>query len=149
MEAHSTEDAQEKRRIAWHRTKIDRQLLADLNQRSDFWGALQTLGYLATLVATGALAWWSTLHGPWYGIVAAFFLHGTCYAFIINGFHELVHSSVFRTQSLNVFFLYVLSFLGWYNPVHFWASHTEHHKYTLHPPDDGEVVLPVYLTLRG
>jgi len=60
-----------------------------------------------------------------------------------------VHSSVFRTQRLNVFFLYVLSFLGWYNPVHFWASHTEHHKYTLHPPDDGEVVLPVYLTLKG
>jgi len=33
--------------------------------------------------------------------------------------------------------------------VHFWASHTEHHKYTLHPPEDGEVVLPVCLTLKG
>ena len=31
----------------------------------------------------------------------------------------------------------------------FWASHTEHHKYTLHPPDDLEVVLPVKLTLKG
>ena len=149
MEADTLTEVQEKQRIAWHRTKIDRQLLADLNQRSDFWGALQTLGYLATLVATGGLAWWSTVHAPWYGSLAAFFLHGTCYAFIINGFHELVHSSVFRTQRLNVFFLYVLSFLGWYNPVHFWASHTEHHKYTLHPPEDGEVVLPVYLTLKG
>ena len=149
MEADSLTGVQEKQRIAWHRTKIDRQLLADLNQRSDFWGALQTLGYLATLVATGALAWWSTVNAPWYGSLAAFFLHGTCYAFIINGFHELVHSSVFRTQRLNVFFLYVLSFLGWYNPVHFWASHTEHHKYTLHPPEDGEVVLPVYLTMKG
>ena len=24
----------------------------------------------------------------------------------------------------------------------FWASHQEHHKYTLHPPEDMEVVLP-------
>ena len=55
MEADSDRGS-EKQRITWHRTKIDRQLLADLNQRSDFWGALQTLGYLATLVATGGLA---------------------------------------------------------------------------------------------
>ncbi len=140
---------QDKRRISWYRTKVDRKVLAELNKRSDILGATQSIGYLATLVATGTLAWWTTLHTSWYWSLAAFFLHGTCYAFIINGFHELVHSSVFRTQQLNVFFLYLLSFLGWYNPIHFWASHTEHHKYTLHPPDDGEVVLPVYLTLKG
>lgn len=137
------------RRINWYRPKLDRELLAELNARSDFLGALQTLGFLGILAATGAFAWWTTLNLAWYWCLPAFFLHGTCYAFIINGFHELVHSSVFRTQSLNVFFLYLLSFLGWYNPVHFWASHTEHHKYTLHPPEDGEVVLPVYLTLKG
>jgi fatty acid desaturase len=141
--------ALEKRRISWYRTKIDRQLLAELNRRSDMLGLLQTVGFLGTLAATGALTWWVTLTQPWYVWIAAFFLHGTCYAFIINGFHELVHKTVFRTQWLNSFFLYVLSFLGWYNPVHFWASHTEHHKYTLHPPEDGEVVLPVYLTLKG
>ena len=144
-----TENVKEKRRIAWHRTKIDRELLAQLNKRSDFFGAVQTLGYLGTLMATGALAWWATLNQPWYGWIPAFFLHGMCYAFIINGFLELVHSSVFRTQKLNVFFLYLLSFLGWYNPVHFWASHAEHHKYTLHPPEDGEVVFPVRLTLKA
>jgi|TARA_B100000809_G_scaffold210046_1_gene213204 fatty acid desaturase len=142
-------DTQQKRRIPWYRSKVERELLAQLNRRSDMLGFAQTLGFLGTLAATGALAWWSTLHLAWYCCLPLFFLHGICYAFIINGFHELVHSSVFRSQPLNVFFLYVLSFLGWYNPVHFWASHTEHHKYTLHPPEDGEVVLPVYLTLRG
>jgi fatty acid desaturase len=35
------------------------------------------------------------------------------------------------------------------NPVMFWASHQEHHKYTLHPPDDLEVVLPQKLTLES
>jgi fatty acid desaturase len=142
-------ETQEKRRIPWYRSKVERQLLAELNRRSDSLGFQQTVGFLGILTATGALAWWATLHLAWYWWIPAFFIHGTCYAFIINGFHELVHSSVFRTQWLNVFFLYLLSFLGWYNPVHFWASHTEHHKYTLHPPEDGEVVLPVYLTLKG
>jgi fatty acid desaturase len=31
----------------------------------------------------------------------------------------------------------------------FWASHQEHHRFTLHPPDDLEVVLPQKLTLRS
>jgi len=144
-----TELKQTKRRIPWHRTRIDRELLAELNRRSDFWGFAQTLGYLGTLVATGALAWWVSLNQAWYWFLLAAFLHGTCYSFTINGFHELVHSSVFRTPRLNVFFLHVLSFIGWWNPVSFWASHAEHHKYTLYPPEDGEVVLPVDMTLKG
>ena len=35
----------------------------------------------------------------------------------------------------------------WLNPHQFWASHTEHHKYTLHLPDDLEVVLQANLTI--
>jgi fatty acid desaturase len=59
-----------------------------------------------------------------------------------------VHDSVFRTRWLNGFFLRIFSFLGWYNHHQFWASHTEHHKYTLHPPEDLEVVLPVHHTVK-
>jgi fatty acid desaturase len=60
----------------------------------------------------------------------------------------LVHDSVVKTRALNTFFLRIVSFLGGYNPRFFWASHTEHHKCTLHPPDDLEVVLPISFTLR-
>ena len=129
-----SEQEQLKRRIPWHRTRIDRRLLADLNRRSDLLGFAQTLGYLATLTATGAFAWWVSIHFAWYWFAAAVFLHGTCCAFSVNGFHELCHNSVFRTRSLNVFFLHLLSFIGWHNPVLFWASHSEHHKYTPLPP---------------
>jgi fatty acid desaturase len=72
-----------------------------------------------------------------------------CWPFMTNGFHELVHDSVFKTRLLNAFFLRIYSFLGGYNHHMFWASHMEHHKYTLHAPDDLEVVLPITYTLKG
>jgi fatty acid desaturase len=81
--------------------------------------------------------------------VAIVFFHGTCWHFMVNGFHELIHESVFRTRWLNTFFLYIFSYLGWLNPHWFFASHMEHHKYTLHQPDDLEVVLPQKLSFWG
>jgi fatty acid desaturase len=143
------ENAQKKPKIAWYRSPVDRETLARLNQRSDVKGMLQTLGHLGLLTLTGAFAWYAAKNLPVVVLLLALFVHGTFYAFLLNGFHELCHSSVFKTKGLNTFFLYFISFIGWMNPVLFWASHQEHHKYTLHPPDDLEVVLPVKLTLAS
>jgi fatty acid desaturase len=52
-----------------------------------------------------------------------------------------------HAKALNKIFLGLVSFLSWNNPVLFWTSHQEHHKFTLHPPEDLEVVLPIKLTL--
>jgi fatty acid desaturase len=128
---------------------VPREELAKLNKRSDFKGFLQTGGYLGLLALTGATSVYSAYHWPWYATVALIYCHGMGWNFMINGFHELIHDPVFKTRWLNRFFLYVFSFLGWYNPFHFWASHMEHHKYTLHAPDDQEVVLPQQATLGG
>jgi fatty acid desaturase len=136
-------------KIHWYRSPIERTTLNRLNQRSDAKGLLQALGHLGLLVLTGSLAWWAASRGNIGALVLSLFLHGTIYAFLLNGFHELCHSTVFRSKWLNTFFLYLFSFLGGYNPVFFWASHQEHHKYTLHPPDDLEVVLPVEITLTS
>ena len=138
-----------KQKITWYRSPVDRETLAALNQRSDWLGLLQTLGHLGLLVLTGAAAWYAALSLPVWALLLILFLHGTFYQFLLNGFHELCHSSVFKTKFLNTFFLYVFSFLSWHNPFLFWTSHQEHHKYTLHPPDDLEVVLPVKITLNS
>jgi fatty acid desaturase len=140
---------QDKRRIVWYKTPLSREALAALNQRSDWKGLAQTLGHLGLLVLTGASAWYAAEHLPWPVLVVFLFLHGTVYAFLGNAFHELVHQTVFKTKALNPPFLNLISFLAWSNPVWFWASHQEHHKYTLHPPDDLEVVLPQELTLKS
>jgi fatty acid desaturase len=136
-------------RIDWYRSPIDRDLLARLNQRSDLLGAAQTLGHLAIIGLTGAAAFYAWSIGSVILLIPALFLHGGVYHFLLNGFHELCHSSVFRTKWLNTFFLYLVSFISGHNPILFWASHQEHHKFTLHPPDDLEVTLPVKLTLAG
>lgn len=138
-----------KQRIKWYRSPIASEDLARLNQRSDWKGWVYSVGNLALLAFTGGLSWYAVGRFPLWVVLALLFLHGTFYAFLVNGFHELCHQSVFRTRYLNNVFLYIYSFLGWLNPVFFWASHQEHHKYTLHPPDDLEVVLPVKLTLKS
>ena len=134
--------------IEWHRTPVNRALLGALNERSDALGFLQTFGYLAVLLTTGTLAWVASLHWPVWIATPCFMLHATCMCFLVNGMHELVHGTVFRTKWLNRFFLPFFSFPGLLNHEHFWASHAEHHKYTLHPPDDLEVVLPIVINMR-
>jgi fatty acid desaturase len=136
-------------KIKWYRSPVSRDDLAALNQRSDWKGLAQTLGHLGLLLLTGASAWYASVRLPLGVFLLILLLHGTIWAFLLNGFHELVHRSVFKTKNLNLAFLYLFSFLGWYNPYLFWASHQEHHKNTLHPPDDMEVILPVEITLKG
>jgi fatty acid desaturase len=131
-----------KPRIKWYRCPVPREEMKKLNQKSDLMGFLQTGGYLGLLALNGTAAVYSAYHWPWYVTVAIVLFHGTCWHFMVNGFHELIHESVFRTRWLNTFFLYIFSYLGWLNPHWFFASHMEHHKYTLHQPDDLEVVLP-------
>jgi fatty acid desaturase len=134
--------------IKWYRCKIPREQFAALNRKSDRKGFEQTLGYLGILTTTGTLACIAAFHAPWYVTVLAFFLHGTCWNFMINGFHELLHESVFKTRRYNHFFVPVFGFLGWNNQYQFWTSHTEHHKFTLHAPDDLEVIVPQKESLR-
>jgi fatty acid desaturase len=136
------------RKINWYRSPVSRTALAELNQRSDWRGLAQAGGHLGLLTLTGAAAWYAAGRLPLIVVLLLLFAHGTCFAFLLNGFHELCHRTVFKTNALNVLFLQIISFLGWNNPVYFWTSHQEHHKYTLFPPDDLEVTLPLKLTLK-
>lgn len=116
--------------------------------RSNARGALQAGGYLGLIIATGGLAVAGAGVWPPWVTAALLLLHGTCYAFQINAVHELLHGTVFRAAWANAAFVRVFAFLGWINYPLFAASHARHHQFTLHPPDDLEVVLPVDATLR-
>jgi fatty acid desaturase len=110
------------------------------------------VGFLLLVTATGAASWiaWEAAAAgafPVWAVILVVFFHGMMWAFLLQGFHELVHYSVFKTRWLGTFFLYLYSFLGWFDPVHFKASHKRHHLYTLHPPKDREVMLPIRIPL--
>lgn len=139
-------------RIQWYRVEVPRDVLKKLTTRSDWKAGLQTVGYLLLLAVTAAAAWiaWEATEAgefPLWGTILLVFLHGTMWKFLLQGFHELVHNTVFKTRWLGTFFLYVYSLLGWHDPVTFKASHTRHHMYTLHPPKDREVQLPIRMRL--
>ena len=136
-------------RITWYRCPVPRDELKKLNQRSDLLGFAQTLGFLAVLAAASGAAIYSSLHWPWYVTAVLVLVNGHFWHFLVNGFHELIHDSVFRTRWLNRVFLRIYAFLGWYSHHVFWASHTAHHKYTLHPPADREVEFPRTFDLKG
>jgi fatty acid desaturase len=120
-----------------------------LNRRSDWKAFLQAGGHLGLLIATGALVWYASDKMAWWVYLPLLFVYGTFYAFVLNGSHELSHNTVFKTRGLNAFFLSLFAFLGWRNQVMFWTSHEQHHKFTLYPPNDLEVALPIRLTLMG
>ena len=135
--------------IDWHRTTLPPGLFKCLHERSDWRGFVQTGGFLAIVDCTGLLTFWSWRYWAWPVTVLCLFGHGMVSHFHVNGMHELGHGAVFKTKALNTFFLRVISFLGWHHPEIFHTSHQRHHRYTLHPPDDQEVILPMKLSLGG
>jgi fatty acid desaturase len=137
------------RKIDWYRTQIETEELRKLYERSDAKGLTQTLGYLAVILATGTAAYYSAYHWPWWATVLLVFLHGTCFAFQINAVHEIGHYTVFKSKWLGTVFVHLFAFLGWINHRMFEQSHSRHHRSTLHPPDDLEVVVPITHTLKS
>ncbi|MCE0524093.1 MAG: fatty acid desaturase [Methylacidiphilales bacterium] len=136
------------RPVAWYRTPLDKKDFKSLHEKSDFMGWLQTLGFLGLLLLTGGSALYAAGRWPIGVALILFFLYGTLCAFLINAVHELGHGTVFKTKALNAFFVRLFSFLGWINFEMFNTSHARHHRYTLHQPDDLEVVLPIKVILR-
>lgn len=134
--------------INWYRTPISSADMKALHKKSDTKGFIQTVGFLAIWLATASISLYSAVHWTWWITLALVFIHGTVTNFMINAVHELGHGTVFQTKKLNEFFCGLFSFLGWLNFETFQASHTRHHRYTLHPPDDLEVVLPTRLMIR-
>jgi len=133
----------EKAPIHWYKTAVQKETLAFLTKRSNAKGAIQTLGYLAIVTMSGVLSAWSYGRIPLFISILLTLGHGVLWSFMLNGFHELSHGTVFKTKEENRFFYLLFSFLSWNNHVFFKASHRRHHAFTLHHGQDREVILPI------
>ena len=131
--------------VQWYRSKMPRERFREFSERSDSKGWTQAGGHFLLFCATGASVFFTWSQGWWVLFLAALFAHGTIASFFRGtAVHELGHGTVFKTKWLNSFFLYLFSMISWWNPFDYAASHTYHHRYTLHPEGDREVLLPVH-----
>lgn len=145
--------------VTWYRSPLARDEMKRLLERSDLLALAQTLPHLLLILASGTAvclaflqparlfgawsAWWLLAMPP------LLLLHGFLCSFAINAVHELGHGTVFKTRWLNRLFEHVFAFIGWIQHDQFTVSHTRHHRYTLHYPDDQEEQLPKRCDPRG
>ena len=142
------DDVRRTMRVKWYRSPIDPAVLRRLMQRSDLRGGFQAVGHLALAAGTGVLTYYLFSRQLWVAFAVALLLHGGVTSFFSSACHELDHGTVFKTKWLNRLFLHLYSFLAWFNFHDYALSHTYHHRYTLHPDGDREVVLPKVPSLR-
>ena len=125
-------------RVKWYRSPIESRRLRELMQR----GGAQAFGHLALLTATGVTTYLLFARQMWVPFAVALFLHGTVGSFVSAGVHELSHGTVFRTKWVNHVLMRIYSLIDWTNPHDSHLSHAYHHRYTLHPDGDREIILP-------
>ncbi len=131
--------------VQWYRSRLPPARFRELSKRSDLHGWIQAGGHFGLFCLTGAAVYLTWAQGLWIAFLVALFAHGTFASFFRGtAVHELGHGTVFQTRWLNDFFLYLFSMISWWNPYDYAASHTFHHRYTLHPEGDREVLLPIH-----
>ena len=129
----------------WYRSKIDPDKFRKLSKRNNYKGFVQAGGHFGLFCSSGLSVYLSWSNSYWILFLIAVFIHGTISSFFKGtAVHELGHGTVFETKWLNKFFLYLFSLISWWNPFDYAASHTYHHRYTLHPEGDREVLLPIH-----
>ena len=136
-------------KVKWYRSPIDPAKLRKLMQRSDLQGGLQTFGHLGLFTVTGIATAYFFIHNQWVLFALSLWCHGTVGIFFRGiATHELGHGTVFKTKWLNGFFLRFFSIISFWNFHEYAMSHTYHHRYTLHPDGDREVLLPLEASLK-
>ena len=131
--------------IQWYRSAMEPERFRELSKRNDLRGWIQAGGHFGLFMMTGLFVYLAWAAEFWVIFLIVLFIHGTVGSFFTGTApHELGHGTVFRTKWLNKFFLYLFSLLGWWNPFDYASSHTYHHRYTLHPEGDREVLLPMH-----
>lgn len=137
-------DVRKTLKVQWYRCPIEHAKLRELSTRTDAQGWFQAGGHFALFVLTGSVTYLFWSQQIWLAFVAALFAHGMVASFFVGvAPHELGHGTVFRTKWLNKIFLYLFSLFSWWDPFDYAASHTYHHRYTLHPEGDRENLLPL------
>ena len=127
--------------IFGRRDMISPARLKELSAKSDGRGAAQVGARVGAVVLSGAWLWFAW--GGWWA-VPAFVAQGVLINFLYAGQHELSHSTVFRTKSLNEWCGRLFGFVVLYPRDFDQIQHFAHHRYTQIWEGDGELARDRY-----
>jgi fatty acid desaturase len=111
----------------WYKCPLERKVLKELTRRNDRVALTYFGGFMALVLATGALAWFA-LGTLW--VFPALLLYGTIFAFAEAMEHELRHRTPFRSEWLNESVHWIICFMTWREQIYSRWSHAQHHTYT-------------------
>jgi len=115
--------------------------LKALNEKSDFYGALQMASHLGAIAIACVLH--AQLMGSWWVLLSGFVL-GVLINFLYAAQHELSHGTVFKTKGVNEFFGRSVGFAMLFPRDFDQIMHFAHHQYTQNWERDGELVREPY-----
>jgi len=120
--------------------------LKALNEKSDFYGALQMASHLGAIAIACVLH--AQLMGSWWVLLSGFVL-GVLINFLYAAQHELSHGTVFKTKGVNEFFGRSVGFAMLFPRDFDQIMHFAHHQYTQNWERDGELVREPYTLKTG
>lgn len=137
-------------RISWHKSPIDPIYFKELTKRSDWKALAHLIPHILLVIILGVFSYWSFMNLPLYVSVFIYLVFANVFNFLGQSaaIHELSHGTVFKTKTLNRFFINVLGFITWSDHIFYKNSHMKHHQFTAHHGLEKEVELPMKLRIR-
>ncbi len=120
------------------REAISKDDLRALQRKSDLRGAIQLVGHVAAMGASGWALWayWQT---DWRIAVPALVVYGFTLVTMFGALHENVHRTAFRTIWANDAVAWFAGLCSFYNSSFYRHFHGWHHRFTQDPVKDPEL----------
>ncbi len=130
---------------AWFQPRVVPSVLRDLQQRSDGRAARDTVLWLALIVVSAWVAWWSLGVDGVISVQAipAFVVYGALYGGSADArWHECGHGTAFKSRWANEVVYHLACFMLWRGPTLWRWSHHRHHTDTIIVGRDAEIAYP-------
>jgi fatty acid desaturase len=116
---------------------LDKEIIQQLGQRSDYKGMVQLAAHLGLLTLT-TVALTHALGSGW--LLPALLAQAVVLTFLFAPLHETIHFTAFKTRRLNSIVAACIGFLQLLPSQYFRCFHYAHHRHTQNPELDPELI---------
>ena len=116
---------------------LDKQVIQQLSQRSNYKGLVQLAGHLTMLILT-TIALAQARGSAW--VLPALLGQAIVLTFLFAPLHETIHFTAFRTRQLNNIVAACIGFIQLLPYQYFRCFHYAHHRHTQNPQLDPELI---------